>query len=132
MSSIWSLTGVVAAALLFSSCATAREMGPDGRPVYLAREVNLGPRLVGCTSYTPPTVAFNRALPVTVTFVVKDDGSVEPGSVRLGRPSTSDQTVQAEGLRIAGGCVYQPAMLAGEAVAVRLSRTFRIERAGTP
>ena len=124
--------GVLATALLLCACATARELGSDGSPIYRTSEVDSGPRLMGCPGYDPPTVAYARGYaPVTVTFVVTANGFVEPGTVSLSsRSYRPEPLVQTRALSIARGCAYQPAMLNGETVAVRLSTTFRLETSG--
>jgi hypothetical protein len=122
----------VPVALVVVACATSRELGSDGMPVYRPSEVDRAPRLMGCSGYSPPPVAYIRYSPVTVTFVVAASGFVDPGSIVLTRAPSSDPTAQTRALNIARGCAYQPGVLRAEPVAVRVSTTFRLEPAGSP
>jgi hypothetical protein len=126
------------AAIVFAACASARETGRDGAPVFRVSEVDIAPALVGCSSYDPSvamargTLSRQRLRPVRVTLVVNWDGSVEAQSVRLISPRQLEPQLEQNVLAMARGCGYQPGQLFGEAVSVRTEATFQIERAVAP
>src|SRR5262245_52621834 len=113
--------------LVVWACASAPEVGLDGRPVYRPSQVDTPPVLMGCNSYDPRTAntaVYQRgAVPVRVSFIVTAAGTVEREAIDS-RSVRAAAGVQEEGLSLARGCAYAPARLAGEAVAVRLSTVF--------
>lgn len=132
MSIMRGLVTAMIGALVLGACATGREFGFDGHPVYRTSEVDVSPRLIGCNDYDPLSErerTYQRSLPVRVTFIVTVNGSVDPRSVApsLGAPRVDPQ-MQEDALALARGCSYTPAELDDERVAVRLSRSFRVER----
>jgi hypothetical protein len=122
------IAAALAAAVAFSACASGGDRTASGTPVYAIGEVDVRPVLVGCSGYDP---IFTQSAPggplryvgVEVRFVVDALGNVEPGSLAFTatRPEAESAVIQA-----ARGCAYKPALLNGEAVAVRTTRYFRI------
>ena len=114
---------LVAAALLLSACASGREFAANGQPVYWPGEVDVAPKLLGCSGYDPvPTVGNGSTrfiTAVSVSLVVNPEGSVEPQSLRR----ATDPRAQS----LARGCFYTPAELGGESVYVRTTVIFRLD-----
>ncbi len=126
---MWSTRGVTVftAALFVSACASSREFGGDGQPVYGLGEVEARPSLLGCRNYTPvPPVQNVRGRYITsvrVSLVVNPEGAVEPQSLRYRGASNR----QAEAESLARGCFYTPAELRGAFVYVRTTQVFRLQ-----
>ena len=98
-----------------------------GDKVYTMREVDRRPVLRGCARYSPPVRASAYASFVTVRFVVRKDGHVDPGSAVASRGANDRDGADVAAVDAATSCVFDPAERKGTPVAVRTSRGFVIE-----
>jgi hypothetical protein len=139
MSKRRSVTTVIAGALLVSGCATPREIGFNGEVVYQVSEVEVPPRLIGCSNYDPVSAGVTRPqqlngpqwTTVRVSLIVSPNGSVDPRSPTATSTDVPPQT-QTDVEALARGCSYTPAWIGDDPVPVRLSALFRVERPATP
>jgi outer membrane biosynthesis protein TonB len=99
--------------------------GPPTGRVYALSEVQQRPVLRGCARYSDPASPSMVRAVVTVRFVVGADGLVNPSSTAVTGGSGNRDALVDEALSAASSCVFTPALLKGNPVAVRVSRTFR-------
>lgn len=97
----------------------------DPARVHSPSDLDEPPVLVECGTYQEPVTRYD-ARRATVQFVVAASGHVEAESVVLvpegGR--VPDERVNRAALAAALGCHYEPGELRGQAVRVRVRRTF--------
>ena len=119
---------LLAAALALASCA-GPGAGLFGKPpadrVYALSEVQQRPVLRGCSRYSDPVSGRGVRAAVTVRFVVGRDGLVNQSTTVVTGGADQGEGATDAALSAAASCVFTPALLKGNPVAVRMSRTFR-------
>jgi hypothetical protein len=84
----------------------------------------VGPKLIGCSGYTPPSMPSRiRSIPVTVQVKVQPDGSVDPGHIRV-QSYRAPYDAATRAMSLAQGCSFEPAHLDEEAVEGQASVRF--------
>ncbi len=112
-------------ALLASACVSAGQGAGGTSGVVALSEVDVEPVQLGCPINEPPRIPPPDRR-VRLAFVVRADGTVEPGSVRLmpDHHSTAPERLIEEARDLATRCTYEPAQVAGRPVAVRIHESF--------
>lgn len=142
--SSWTQAVVVwSVAMLGAACAPSRQAQPagllqppaTGLAAYPLAEVDSPPLLIKCWDVRGPAgnvisgVVWHQ---VTLGYVVTEAGQVDRASIVTGPTKTDRQRGPAshesirEARARAATCTYEPGMLAGTPVRVRVERTFRI------
>ncbi len=111
--------------VLLSACATSGASGESGAEdprarVYEPDQVDQAPELIQCGDWIDH--GESRLRFAVVQFVVTATGAVRDPRVIQAPPREPEVGVEA--MRIARTCRYGPAMLGGNAVAVRWSKRF--------
>lgn len=112
---------LLACTVLFGACAST------GSSAYRLSQVDVQPELQGCPGYSSPVD--DRGYRVEVQFVVDETGEVKPGTV-VARPRRSlvgeahTEEMMRRAVEDASECSYTPALLDGQPVPVRMTRSF--------
>lgn len=141
-------TALLFVALLAACAPRAQDPGPDPGAVPLATPddeaalqdtlsagemLERRPRLIGCAGYQAPPFGVGRVHSVRLTFVVRDDGSVDPTTIstrRLPRNRNTAHRWRTMARETAEHCVYRPALEDGEPVASRTRLVLRFFEMG--
>jgi hypothetical protein len=110
------------ALLVVGTTACAHAPGPP--EVSPESAAYVGPKLIGCSGYTAPSMPSRvRSIPVTVEVKVQPDGSVDPGHIRV-QSYRAPYDAATRAMSLAQGCSFEPAHLDEEAVEGRASVRF--------
>ena len=99
------------------------------RPVVAQSDATSAPRLISCAEGLSLD-GLRSHTSVQLRFTVNTEGRVDPGSLRLVpnlNASSTPESVVALAKDAALSCVYAPAMRGGQAVAMSVTRWFRVE-----
>lgn len=124
-----SCAGIIALGCAILAGCAYRPAAAGGMQVFDADDVDARPRLLECGLYVPPPEG-TRSGRATVRFVVTKEGRVESPVVSGVTRTPGQGSVENAALTAARSCTYRPAMIDGQPVAVRWSKSFRFARGG--
>lgn len=122
---------LLAACGMLAAAACATSPAEDGQARSDVEHAS-APVYLGCPGYVDPT-ALQDYRRVTLQFVVREDGSVDPNSIVERRSSNtpSDPLLAQRAREVAESCRYEPAIAEGAPVVATVQKRFYLVALGT-